>query len=158
MFWLLPGKLWRNQKGEGNRKAMQKLVKNGTAPGLLAYLENEAVGWCAVGPRDGYVRLATSRVLKPVDEKPVWSVTCFFVAKPYRRQGVTVDLLQAACKFAREHGAQILEGYPTDPARKQADVFVYTGLASAFRKAGFKEVVRRSPGRPIFRRELRVTR
>jgi len=154
MFWLLPGKVWRAQKGEGNRKAMQQLVKTGRPPGLLAYLDGKPAGWCAVGPRAGFVRLATSRVLKPVDERPVWSVTCFFVARPFRRQGLTVALLNAAAEFARKGGAELLEGYPTETEKDQPDVFVYTGLASAYRKAGFKEVARRSPTRPIFRRSL----
>jgi len=155
MFWRLSGKQWHAQKGEGNRKAMRKLAKAGTPPGLLAYVNGEAAGWCAVGPREEYVRLATSRVLKPVDDQPVWSITCFFVAKPFRRQGLTVALLEAATKFARKRGARILEGYPIEPKKEQPDVFVYTGLASAYRKAGFKEVACRSPTRPIFHRNLR---
>jgi len=154
MFWLLPGKEWRAQKGAGNRKAMQKLVKAGRPPGLLAYVDGEPAGWCAVGPRTSYVRLATSRILKPVDEKPVWSVTCFFVAKPFRRRGLSVALLKAAAKFAGQNGAAFLEGYPTETKKEQPDVFVYTGLASAYRNAGFKEVARRSPTRPIFRKKL----
>jgi GNAT superfamily N-acetyltransferase len=154
MWWRLPAAQWRAQKGNGNRKAMRSLVQAKKIPGLLAYVDGKAVGWCAVGPRPDFVRFSKSRVLKPVDEKPVWSVTCFFVAKDYRRQGVTVALLKAAAEFARKQGAEILEGYPTDAKRDQPDVFVYTGLASAYRKAGFKEVVRRSPARPIFRRQL----
>ena len=152
MFWLLPGKKWNAQKGEGNRKAMQKIVKSDRPPGLLVYVNGEPAGWCALGPREGYVRLTTSRVLKPVDEQPVWSVTCFFVAREFRRQGLTVALLKAAAKFARKRGARILEGYPIEPKQEQPDVFVYTGLASAYRRAGFEEVARRSPTRPIFRR------
>ena len=154
MFWLLPGKQYREQRGDANRKAMHKLVETGTAPGLLAYVDGEPAGWCAIAPRDRYVRLAKSHVLKPVDEKPAWSVTCFFVAKSRRRCGLTIALLKAAAKFAKQNGAEILEGYPTDAQKDQADVFVYTGLASAFRKAGFKEIARRSPTRPIFRRQL----
>jgi GNAT superfamily N-acetyltransferase len=95
------------------------------------------------------------RILKPVDEQPVWSVVCFFVAKGYRRQGVTVGLLKAAAAYARQHGAQILEGYPEDPKKdKVPDVFAFTGLCGAFRKAGFSEVARRSETRPIMRLQL----
>jgi len=158
MFWLLPGKVWNAQKGDANRTAMQSLVKAETKPGLLAYVDGEPAGWCAVGPRVRYVRLATSRILKPVDENPVWSVTCFFVAKPFRRRGLSVALLKAAAEFARKNGAEQLEGYPTETQKAQPDVFVYTGLASAYRKAGFKEVARRSPARPIFRRSLSANR
>lgn len=158
MWWRLPHAQWQAQKGEGNRKAMRRLVKSGAKPGLLAYADGQAVGWCAVAPRTKYVRFATSRVLKPVDDQPVWSVTCFFVARAYRRRGITRQLLEAAAEFAMRQGAKILEGYPVEPKRDQPDAFVYTGLSSAFRKAGFEEVARRSPSRPIFRRELKSLR
>jgi GNAT superfamily N-acetyltransferase len=154
LWWRLPHNQWIAQKGEGNRKAMRSLVARRQTPGLLAYADGQAVGWCAVAPREQYPRLGTSRVLKPVDEQPVWSVTCFFVAREFRRRGVTVALLKAAADFARRRGGRILEGYPTEPRKDQADAFVFTGLASAFRQAGFREVARRSPTRPIFRRTL----
>ena len=158
MFWRMPGKEWNANKGDGNRKAMLKLTQADTPPGLLAYVADEPAGWCAVGPRLDFVRLANSRVLKPLDDQPVWSVTCFFVAREFRRQGLTVALLKAAAKFAREHGARILEGYPTETSKEQPPVFVYTGLASAFRQASFNEVARRSPTRPIFRKSLSASR
>jgi GNAT superfamily N-acetyltransferase len=95
-----------------------------------------------------------SRILKPVDDRPVWSVVCFFVAKPYRRRGLSTQLLDEAAKYARKRGARIVEGYPVEPKTetRSPDVFVWPGLASAFRKAGFEEVARRSPTRPIMRR------
>lgn len=158
MWWRFPAARWRAQKGSGNRKAMRSLVKTGPPPGLLAYSDGQPVGWCAVAPRASYGRLCNSRVLQPVDDKPVWSVTCFFVAREYRRRGVSEQLLKAAASFARKCGATMLEGYPIEPKREQPDIFVYTGLASAFRKAGFEEVVRRSPTRPIFRRAINVKR
>lgn len=134
---------------------MRALVKGNRKPGLIAYADSEPVGWCAVAPRERYVRLDASRVLQPVDDQPVWSVTCFFVAREHRRRGISVALLKSAADFARKCGARILEGYPTEAGTDQPDAFVYTGLASAFRKAGFEEAARRSPTRPIFRRQLR---
>ena len=151
MWWRLPRAQWTRQKGDGNKMAIRKIVKAGEIPGLLAYADGQPVGWCAIAPRQIYPRLATSRVLKPVDDQPVWSVTCFFVARPFRLRGVTVALLKAAVEFAWKKGAKIIEGYPTEPKKEQPDVFVYTGLASAFRKAGFVEVARRSETRPIMR-------
>jgi GNAT superfamily N-acetyltransferase len=156
MWWRLPRSQWRAQKGEGNKRALREIVSDGNVPGLLAYLGNEPAGWCAFAPRETYPGLARSRILKPIDEQPVWSITCFFVARAFRRNGLTVRLLEAAAAFARENGATILEGYPVEPKKDQPDAFVYTGLASAFRKAGFKEVGRRSASRPIFRRVLNV--
>jgi len=153
--WCMVGRLpraqWVKQKGGGNKTAIRKLVTEGTVPGILAYADRQPIGWCAIGPREAYPRLANSRILKPVDGQAVWSITCFFVARPFRRRGVTVELIEAAVEFARQGGAKIVEGYPVEPNQEQADAFVYTGLASAFRKAGFKEVLRRSPTRPIMR-------
>jgi GNAT superfamily N-acetyltransferase len=155
MYWRLPAAQWTAQKGAANRRALRRCVAGDLPPGLIAYVAGEPAGWCAVNPRARFVRLNTSRVLKPLDDLPVWSVTCFFVAKPWRGRGLTVALLTAASRFARQHVARWLEGYPVDAAARQADVFVYPGLASAFRRAGFTEVARRSPTRPIFRRQLR---
>jgi GNAT superfamily N-acetyltransferase len=154
MWWRLPRAQWVRQKGLANQRAFRALVMAGPPPGLLAYSNGEAVGWCALAPRANYPRLANSRILKPVDDKPVWSVSCFFVARGFRRQGVTLALLEAASAYARSQGAELLEGYPCEPKAGYPDVFYYTGLASTFRKAGFREVARRSPTRPIMRRAL----
>jgi GNAT superfamily N-acetyltransferase len=154
-FWRLPRRDFDAGKGAGNRRALRRQVRDGPPPGLLAYAGREPLGWCALGPRAQYPGLARSRVLKPVDEAPVWSVTCLFVARAWRNRGVSVALADAAARFARRSGGRLLEGYPVDPLRRQADAFVWTGLASAFRQAGFVEVARRSPTRPILRRRLR---
>jgi GNAT superfamily N-acetyltransferase len=143
------------QKGSVNERAFRELVETGPSPGLLAYAGHQPIGWCALAPRSDYPRLAKSRILKPVDEQPVWSITCFFVARPYRRKGLSASLLEQAAHFAARHGARILEGYPCEAKTGYPDVFYYTGLANAFRKAGFREVARRSPHRPIMRRVLK---
>ena len=147
---------FQKQKGPGNKRAMKRIVQSGPPPGLLAYADGRPVAWCALAPRETYCVLENSRILKRVDELPVWSVVCFFVAKPFRRRGLTAKLLEAAAAYVRKHGAGIIEGYPVDPkpGARSAEVFVWTGLASAFRKAGFEEVQRRSPTRPIMRRAL----
>jgi GNAT superfamily N-acetyltransferase len=139
------------QKGARNKRAMKKLVDNGHTPGIIAYQNDRPIAWCSVAPRESFIRLEHSRILKPVDEQPVWSVVCFFVAKEHRRGGLSAKLLKAAIDFVRERGGRIVEGYPVEPEKKQADAFVWTGLASAFVKAGFKEVERRSETRPIMR-------
>lgn len=155
MYWREGRKDFTRLKGEGNRRAFQRLVEDGAPTGVLAYVKGRAVGWCAVAPRCDYVTLSRSRVLKPVDEQPVWSITCFFIARDQRGGGLSTQLIEGAVRYAKKLGAKIVEGYPVDPrAGRQADVFVYTGLASAFRKAGFHEVARRSPTRPIMRRML----
>jgi GNAT superfamily N-acetyltransferase len=143
-------------KGAGNRRALKRLVDSGAPPGVLAYADGDPVGWCAVAPREACVRLAGSRILAPVDGQPVWSVVCFFIARGFRRRGLSVRLLREAVRFAAARGARVVEGYPFDLRRGPLpDAFVWHGLASTFRKAGFLEVARRSPTRPIMRRVIR---
>jgi GNAT superfamily N-acetyltransferase len=153
MWWRLSNQEFSAGAGEGNREAFRQLVGSEVPTGVLAYAEGKAVGWCAIAPRDHYPRLARSRVLAPVDETPVWSITCFYVTRPYRRKGVSYRLIQAAVDYARSRDAKIVEGYPVEPDAEKGmpDPYAYTGLADAFRKAGFVEVARRSPRRPIMR-------
>ena len=139
-------------KGEGNRSALKALVDTGPPPGILAYAGDEPVAWCALAPRADYPLLARSRLLRPVDDSPVWSVVCFFVARAHRRRGITAPLLRTAVAYAAARGARIVEGYPVEPkAGSTADSFAYHGLASAFQRAGFTEVARPSQTRRIMR-------
>jgi len=149
---------FRERGATGRRATIQRVVKAGAPPGLLAYAGDRAVGWVALAPRHIYRRLVTSRVLAPVDEKAVWSVPCFFVAREARGRGLTVALLKAACAWAAANGARIVEGYPNDAHQRMAPAFAWFGLASAYRAAGFREVARRSPTRPIMRRAVRPAR
>jgi hypothetical protein len=152
MYWRLSHSQYEDQHGEINRRNMKALVDSGSIPGILAFSSDEPVGWCSIAPREEFSTLARSRVLKPVDDQPVWSVVCFFVARSQRRMGLTVKLLQASVVYARTNGASIVEGYPVEPKSGTVpDVFVYTGLYSAFVQAGFTEVLRRSETRPIMR-------
>jgi GNAT superfamily N-acetyltransferase len=153
--WRLTRADFVRQKGDANKAAFRRIVKSGQTPGVLAYSDGQAIGWCAVAPREAYSFLERSRVLARVDEKPVWSVTCLFVAKAFRQGGVSVQLLRAAAEHAARHGARIVEGYPVVPRKdRMPDVFAWTGTLSAFRRAGFKEVARHSPARPIVRMEV----
>jgi GNAT superfamily N-acetyltransferase len=139
-------------KGEGNRRAMQAIVYSGEVPGLLAYAEDVPIAWVSVAPRQAFPSLDRSPILKPVDDQPVWSVVCFFIARKYRRQKLSLVLLQAALEYARQQGVRILEGYPIEPKKDSApDIYAFTGLASTFRQTGFVEVARRSESRPIMR-------
>lgn len=152
MLWRLPRRQFEAQKGNGNRDAMRALVDAGVVPGLLAYRGRTPVGWISLGPRPDFPALERSRLLRPIDDQPVWSVTCLFVHKEHRRTGVSVKLLRAAIAWVKRQGGRCVEGYPQEPGRKDmADVFAWTGIASAFRAAGFAEVARPSPTRPILR-------
>ncbi len=151
MHWKLRGKAYDEAKGYETRQMHKSIVDTGVATGLLAYLHGDVVGWVAVEPRSAYERLAHSKILKPMDGQEVWSVPCFFVAKKFRKQGINVELLKAAVAYVRKKGGKIVEGYPIDNDKDMAPPFAFTGMASAFVKAGFKEVARNSPTRPIFR-------
>jgi GNAT superfamily N-acetyltransferase len=152
MWWRLKRSEFERQKGEGNRKAIKTIVDSGEVPGILAYANNQAVAWCSVAPREAYPLLERSRTLKRVDDKPVWSIVCFFTAKPFRGKGITLKLLRAALAYVSKHGGKIVEGYPVEPKEgRMPDAVAYTGLASTFRKAGFVEVARRSERRSIMR-------
>ena len=156
MAWRLAPKTFKAGKGRRNRLALKRLVAAGRPLGVLAYVDRKPVGWCAVSPRSEYSFLERSRVLRPVDEEEVWSVSCFFVLKPFRRHGVSVALLAAAVALAGRRGAQIVEGYPVVPSKAALpDVFLWTGTAAAFERAGFRAVARRSSARPIMRYLLR---
>jgi GNAT superfamily N-acetyltransferase len=154
MVWRLRRAEFEKGKGDANRQVLHDLVAAGAEPGVLAYAGGEPIGWCAVAPRADYSALERSRVLAPVDDSPVWSITCLYIARAYRRRGVSVRLLEAATQFAQQRGARIVEGYPVEPYSDQMPAaFAWTGLVSAFRQAGFREVLRRSKTRPIMRCE-----
>ena len=154
MTWRESAKEFQQRKGAGNKRAFKKVVETGTPPGILAYTGRDPVGWVSVAPREEFIRLKGSRVLAPVDEKPVWSVTCFFVRRDFRKKGLTIELLKAAAEFARKQGGRWVEGYPYEIREHLPPPFVWTGLLGSFANAGFKEAARRSRTRPIMRRSL----
>jgi GNAT superfamily N-acetyltransferase len=157
MYWRRPRSEFEKNKGAGNRRAMKALVTAEREPGLLAFDGETPVGWCAVAPREEYQALGRSRVLKQVDDVPVWSVSCLFVAKEYRHRGVSVALLKAAIDFVAERGGTTVEGYPVEPKTEEMPAaFAWTGLASAFKKAGFRDHQRGSPTRPIMRYAIKL--
>lgn len=161
MWWRLRRSEYDRGRGAGNKRRMKRLMVSGEPPGLLAYPagRDEPVGWISLAPRPQFPVLDRSRVLAPVDEKPVWSVVCFFIAKGWRGKGVGTKLLEAGVKYAKRRGARIVEGYPVAPRKgRLPDIFVWTGLLPMFKNVGFKEVARRSPTRPIVRKAVRAAR
>lgn len=158
MFWKQTSAEYREGKGARNRRALRRIVRSGAVPGLLAYAGREPVGWVAVEPRAHYARLGRSRTLAPVDDRAVWSVPCFFVARGWRHRGIAGRILAAAAGHARRRGARILEGYPVDSSRRLADAWLYHGSASTFVRLGFREVTRRARTRPVMRLSLARSR
>jgi GNAT superfamily N-acetyltransferase len=155
MYWRLTRSEYEKNKGAGNKRMMKRLVQQKPSPGILMYVGTAVAGWCALAPREHFALLERSRVLKRVDEQTVWSVVCFFIAKEFRRRGLTVPFLQYVIEHSRTQNVRILEGYPVDVrANDYPPVFAHVGFYNAFRKAGFEEVARWSPTRPIMRKYL----
>lgn len=137
------------------RKArLHALASAGPPPGLIGYRGKVPVGWVTLGPRGEFAKLQRSPVMKPVDDLPVWSIVCFVVPAQYRHQGVATALLEGAVRYARRRGARILEAYPIDKAGPARDDWLWHGAMSMYGKAGFVEVARRRPERPVVRLEL----
>lgn len=159
---------FRTATPAGNRRILEGAVKTtaaeGRSPGLVAYRDGAVVGWVSVGPRDDYDRLQHSRVLGPIDDRPVWSIVCFVVARAARGEGVATALLDAAVDYAREHGATLLEAYPIDTEGGRVPAaHAFKGTVGMFERAGFEVVERRranaaSASRPIVRRAVRRRR
>ena len=141
-----------------NRRALAKLADADPPPGLIGYRDGKPVGWVAFGPRTDFARLANSPTMRAVDTAPVWSIVCFVVPSEFRRQGVAHELLAAAIAFARQRGARLLEAYPVDRDDDAARDAPWFGSLSMFAKAGFVEVARHKPARPIVRRMLSPSR
>ena len=142
-------------RAQANRADLKALVDSRRPPGLIAYEGRVPVGWVTLGPREEFHRLERSPVMKPVDDKPVWSIICFVVPSAHRRQGVAHALLRGAIAHARERGVTLLEAYPVDKAGRQSDDSMWFGSKSMYDRAGFKEVARRKPARPVVRRRVR---
>jgi GNAT superfamily N-acetyltransferase len=158
MWWRASAADFDRNGNRGNRRAMRAEVRDGRVPGLLAYRRGEPVGWVSVAPRDEFPRIERSPTLKPIDDRPVWSVPCFFIDRRHRRTGVARALLRAAVDHAARRGARLIEAYPIDQAdRAYSNAEAYTGSVRLFKSAGFREVARRGK-RPIMRRAVRPRR
>jgi GNAT superfamily N-acetyltransferase len=157
MYWRIGG-AYHDRPREKNKVAFRRIVKRGPPPGLLAFAGEVAVGWCQMTPRDALPHLDRARLLKRVDDLPVWSLSCFYVRRGYRKQGVTSQLIAAALKAAKRAKAHALEAYPVDTDQPESSSNLYTGTASTFARAGFKAVARRAPHRPIMRHDLKRIR
>lgn len=152
MTWRLSSKDYEQNKGEKNRALFREMAESGQPLGIIAWSGSEPAGWCSVSPRASLVRLENSRLLKRPDDIPVWSVTCFFVKKEFRRKGLATAMIRAAAAYAFEHGAPAVEAYPMI-ARKETvpEVFAFIGFAKSFEKAGFEVVSRPSETRLVMR-------
>jgi len=138
-------------RAQANRAELKALLRSREPPGLIGYRGKVPVGWVSLGPRDDYAKLRRSPVMKAVDERPVWSIVCFVVPSQYRGRGVARALLDGAIAYARKRGVALLEAYPVDKRGRSNDDSMWFGAKSMYDAAGFEEVARRKPNRPIVR-------
>ena len=159
MWWRLTRKQFAANGSSGNRKAFKKIVTDGLVPGILAYHGKKPIGWCAVAPRPQYASLNRSPVLKPMDNQPVWSITCLYVAKLHQGKGLMLQLIEAAKAHVQQMGGNIVEAYPTCDRNegRLPPVSIFMGLPAAFGKANFRTVANPSSSKQIMRCELPVT-
>ena len=146
------GSAYRERTPQRNRQDLHRLVKDGPPPGLLAFRDELAIGWCRITPRHAVPAVEQSWRTRRVDDVPVWVIAGFDVRKGHRRQGITERLISAAVNYARSGGAPAVEAYPLDGEVSPSNTA--TGYVSTFRAAGFTEIARRSPERPIMRLTL----
>jgi GNAT superfamily N-acetyltransferase len=141
MFWRMRSSEWRNTTREENKRGIRRIVRSGPPPGLLAYIQDDVAGWVSVGPRETFPLIERSRVRPRLSDKPTWSINCFFIDPRFRGTGLMRELLRAAVAHAREGGARLIEAYPLEPEGGRAGTMDgYVGIASVFRKAGFRKV------------------
>ena len=155
---LRPGEI--DELGGGSREqAMRRLCERAYPPGVVTYRDGVPVGWCNIGPRTEITRLAGSRLIRPLDDVPVWSIVCVVVRSGHRRQGVTEPLLEGALAYAASRGAPAVEAYPVDPPGRMDLTMAFVGTTSMFIRAGFAVVgttdaVASGMPRLIMRRDL----
>jgi GNAT superfamily N-acetyltransferase len=137
---------------DGNKNAMKEIVWGGHPAGIMALFDGQPIAWAAFAPREDFIKLAKSRVHKPIDNNRIWSIPCFFIDKNFRRNGLSVELVKGVISYASQNGIKIIEAYPTIPTtEKLPDSFLWIGLLKTFERAGFKIVDRTSKNRPMVR-------
>lgn len=156
MCWCM---YWRETRAkvfghpQENKAGFKAIIDSGKVPGLLAYQNDEPIGWCSIAPRDEFPGLDRSPTLKRIDDLPVWSLNCFVIAKAFRRQGLSSQLIFAAIDYAKRNGARIIEAYPFDnPSGKYRMVGEsFLGFSTTFKRLGFAQASFRSRVRNIYR-------
>lgn len=153
-----PRSVWKATPRDKRKAMFRAIVMKGPPPGLIAYEDDVAIGWCAVGPRASVSAFDGARTSKPIDvsidRARAFAITCFYIRTGHRKKGLMAILAEAAAAFARKHGAQSVEACAIDTPRQLMWGEGFVGLASVFQKLGFEEIARRTPTRPLMRREF----
>lgn len=152
VYWRMPKKEFYSISAKDRKEKMEHIVESGEIPGILAFLEENPVGWCSIAPRSVFPGINETKIFSPVDDEPVWSIVCFYVDRRYRKSGVTSELIREALSYASRNGAKIVEAYPMDvEGEYKYPSAAYTGFLSTFLKIGFVVVSRRSDKHPMVR-------
>jgi GNAT superfamily N-acetyltransferase len=151
--WRLRSTPFREAGKDGRVAALAGQIAAGEPVGVLAYAEegdggDAPVGWCSIAPRESYAAVLASRVIPQLPGERVWSVACFFIAPRARRRGLRQELLDAACGYAAQAGAGVIEAYPSPDGKS----YRYMGTRELYRTAGFEEVAGPPERRPVMRR------
>ena len=155
MLFRLPYKEFQSNNPDGNKKLMKGIVSSSKPTGLIATYENEAIGWMALAPREDYIKIENARSLKRIDDKPVWSITCLFIKKEFRRMGVSQIMIKGAIEYAQKNNIRILEAYPVIPYdEKVPPPFLWVGVLSTFTRNGFKIVRQNGKSKAMVRKEV----
>ena len=152
MYWRIAPKEFEQNGNAGNHTSFKRIVDEGPAPGVLFYERHTPIGWCSIGPRRHYPALNRSPILKPIDDREVWSIVCFYLLPTHRSRGLFPILIRRAVEYAADGGATAVEAYPDLRASSSAGAFM--GVDEAYRTFGFVEVARRRDHRPILRYEV----
>jgi GNAT superfamily N-acetyltransferase len=142
LYWRLSSSAYSKAGLEQRERLVRERISHPPAPGMLAYVDGRPIGWCGLGPRTEFERLARSRTIPAIDDRPVWSIVCFLVQTGFRRRGVGKALLLGAIDYARAEGAVGLEAYPVDTGgRRIQTTAAYVGTTAMFEAAGFRRIV-----------------
>lgn len=147
MRWRLKSVEFREINSKERQSKLESLIQSNVPVGVAGYHQGKVVGWCSIAPRETYPLLERSTILKRIDNLPVWSVVCFFVAPNFRGQNLSVKLLRSAVTYAISEGASVIEGYPVEPDKS----YRFMGSPAIFEQAGFEEVGTAKNGRSIVR-------
>lgn len=130
----------RERGGEDRYEAMCSLAREKIAPGVIAYLGDQPVGWCSISPRAQIPKLENSKLIRPVDDLMVWSIICMVVRGGYRRRGVNRQMVLGALDYAKSLGAPAVEAYPVDPDGRMDLTMAFVGTRTMFEEVGFEVV------------------
>lgn len=152
MLFRLPYKEFQANKPDGNKMLMHEIVRASRPTGLIAMYDQKPIGWIALAPREDYIKIERSRTLKRIDERPVWSITCFFIKKEFRRMGVSQIMIRKVLEYAKKEKINILEAYPAIPYdEKVPPPFLWVGILSTFTRNGFKVIKQNGKSRAMVR-------